>query len=268
MRLPRQWTREEDSILLQKYGDVPIRLLGIDRDPSVIVKRAKKLGIVWNTTNLRRISRKKLSCNEKYFSILTPQSAYWAGFIAADGCVVKRDRALVLVSKLSDKHHLEKFAKNIEFTGFVHENQSGSYKPAIYARLAIYDVPGMLDDLKNIYNIVPRKTTILIPPNLMNFEHQLAYLAGFIDGDGSIYMSSQSGQVLISIGGREVMMLWFKSVVDRIVGFDTGSKVRSVKGHDWFCEYKISTKNTHTIASLVRGLDIPLLERKWNHVKN
>lgn len=41
------------------------------------------------------------------FSVLTPESAYWIGFLMADGCVHDESK-VVLALKNSDKNHIEK----------------------------------------------------------------------------------------------------------------------------------------------------------------
>lgn len=36
------------------------------------------------------VGKRKYNLNENCFETLTPESAYWIGFIAADGCIKER----------------------------------------------------------------------------------------------------------------------------------------------------------------------------------
>lgn len=60
---------------------------------------------------------KKYNVNENFFSLDTPESFYWAGFIAADGCILKNLKVLEIGLGIKDKKHLKKFKSAIKYTG-------------------------------------------------------------------------------------------------------------------------------------------------------
>ena len=65
-------------------------------------------------------SRRKYNCNDNYFDKNTQESFYWAGFIAADGCVMRRGKNSKILSisiHTKDIDHLYKFKKAIGFAG-------------------------------------------------------------------------------------------------------------------------------------------------------
>ena len=69
-----------------------------------------------------------LKFNKDYFKVFTPQSAYWAGFIAADGSIKERGKSKALIIGLSnvDRNHLQKFKEDIEYSGTI-KNYGYSY---------------------------------------------------------------------------------------------------------------------------------------------
>lgn len=207
----------------------------------------------------------KYSYDDQYFTGLDLQPCYWAGFIAADGCICARDKALIIVSKKDDGQHIQKFADSIRFNGTVKVNNGGGYKPGSYNRLAIYGCIGIIKDLEQFYGITPRKTKILTGPTIQDFKQRLAFFAGFVDGDGSIYETPKGPQ--ISIGGTKTMMEWCKTLVDQAVPPTKPRNIRATK-HAWFHEYKVTSDRALVLGSIIHALDLPLMERKWQHVKD
>ncbi len=127
------------------------------------------------------VFRKKNFCDEKFFINLNPSSAYWAGFITADGCLYsKNDKNKNLSIGLSkiDLQHLINFQKAIKIKSkisFIKGNNS--------ARIGIYSEL-VFDSLVNL-GIIPNKSSkmgvVKIPDNLMNH-----FIRGFFDGDGCL----------------------------------------------------------------------------------
>lgn len=110
------------------------------------------------------------------FKEFTPQSSYWAGFIAADGCVDEKGR-LRFYLQLSDSTHLEKFAKFVESTHKINLDEKRN-------RCSIeFTCTQMVADLEK-WNIVPRKSLEYCPPD--NLPYMQDFLRGYFDGDGTI----------------------------------------------------------------------------------
>jgi hypothetical protein len=130
---------------------------------------------------LRRKSCGCVSGDENFFSVPNILNSYWAGFIAADGCIRGyHDHYLSLGLSKKDISHLEKFKRDLRLSN----------------KITIYDkhnscITGLssnkiCDDLKNNFNITPRKSKTLKPPNIKNKTNILSFIAGYIDGDGSV----------------------------------------------------------------------------------
>jgi hypothetical protein len=66
----------------------------------------------------------------KFSKIDSEESAYWLGFLYADGCMSEESRIGVML-KASDKHHLEKLKNFLEWDKEVKIRQNGKYAKEI-----------------------------------------------------------------------------------------------------------------------------------------
>jgi intein/homing endonuclease len=139
-----------------------------------------------------------------FSSPLTEYSAYWIGFIAADGYVSDDGKAVGITLKKDDFEHLKKFNKclggNIPTT--FRTRKSSDYNGKTFpvreqCTIRIYNKE-MVKDL-NAYGIVPRKSLVL---KFNNFESDYltwCYIRGYFDGDGSVYYDKRSNQLRTKI---------------------------------------------------------------------
>lgn len=84
-----------------------------------------------------------------------------------------------------------------------------SYEYAIYS-------PEEQEFLKNNYNITPRKTFNIGPPNNLNKEQAGAYIIGFIDGDGSITIDGNSLRLRVCTSS-EKLIRWIKEYIAKLI---------------------------------------------------
>lgn len=142
-----------------------------------------------NKTKFKRI----YSLNQNFFDEINEKSMYWAGFIAADGCISKKDYRLSIGLASKDKSHIEKFQNDIGFNGPIFDLETDPY--FINARKEKYYRSSISIISKNIckklkkFNIVPRKSLIYDMPKWL-IEHPLInhFIRGYIDGDGCYYI--------------------------------------------------------------------------------
>jgi hypothetical protein len=116
------------------------------------------------------------SVDHSYFSKLTDESAYWLGFISADGCVHKAHLRIDLGVK--DMPHLLKLRDALSSTHPVSQIPS---RPSI-ARFVVSS-PDIVKDL-GTYGVVPNKTFKLEFPSNIPDDLLRHYIRGFFDGDG------------------------------------------------------------------------------------
>lgn len=155
--------------------------------------------------------KRKYIFNESSFS--TPFSAencYWAGFIAADGWI-QNNRISIELNSIDDKH-LNKFRDFIDGNNNIrYRKRERSDKIIKYCSIGI-NSGQIVNDLKNNYNIVERKSVVLKPPekipnNLINH-----YLRGIFDGDGCIRWDKGNFRITF-VSGSFDFLNWVKLIL-------------------------------------------------------
>lgn len=240
------WTSEEINILHSNYGKITykqIQQLIPNRTVYQIRNKANYDGLC-SKQNLR-----KYSVNKSYFTIPNEENCYWAGFIAADGCV-SDNNALSIKLQTRDKELLEVFTKNIQYT-----NNVKNYKTSVGLQINCEEI---CKDLLINFNITPRKSKTLQPPNITEENSIACFIKGVIDGDGSI------GHNELVIYGSKNLLEWIKSYFDTWIPKTNYpiSEVRQIQSYLY--AYKIGSKRKEYIINKFKQLKCYELKRKWN----
>jgi len=119
--------------------------------------------------------KRKKYVDESCFEEVNEESLYWAGFLAADGCVHKDKISLAIMKP--DAEHVKKF---IEFTKS--EHQLGLCEKTNKARVGFYS-PKIAEDLLK-FGITPRKSLTYCPTEIC--VNSRDFWRGMVDGDGSV----------------------------------------------------------------------------------
>lgn len=153
---------------------------------------------------------RRCSVDAAYFDKLTPQNAYWLGFLLADGCVAFRRRngvvcQHVLTASSKDREHVKKLQDAMQSTYAL----SGPHLGVWQLIVPNYDLCLSLER----WGIVPQKSLTASPPKLPKALER-HWARGVIDGDGSFnayYRPPRAkkfnGKGRPSTGGRHVLML-------------------------------------------------------------
>lgn len=127
--------------------------------------------------NLGRF-KKRIFSNDDFFINLNPISAYWAGFIAADGTLFDRDKSVTIALNKRDVGHLYKFIQAVKTNakvGYIKSNNS--VHVSIYSKLSFNSLIKL--------GITPNKSLtiakVILPSFLMSH-----FIRGVFDGDGWI----------------------------------------------------------------------------------
>lgn len=241
------WTESEIDILVQHYprmqtGDF-MHLLPC-RTYKAISAKAERLELHKRPGALRRCD-----IDDSFFSDPTPLSAYWAGFLAADGYIDGYNVCLAIHEK--DLRHLEAFRDMV-----APRKRIGISGKRVSLGLCS---PRMCDDLACIYGIVPRKSLILPAPRIDDEDCVVGYIAGLFDGDGSV-----TGRWL-SFLGTQAVMNWVRSWFDY---WSPGRRrrVARVYRRGKICGYKIGVGRAMPFVDRARVLGLPVLRRKWDRI--
>lgn len=144
-----------------------------------------------NNIILRKKSPYKNKYDVSFFDTFTDASCYWAGFIAADGCILDRDTVAIHLSEI-DISHLQKLAKITKFTGKIEENKKNKS-----CRIS-FSGKWYVEALRNNFNIIPRKSLSLKFPEKIPNKLISHFIRGVIDGDGHISKMSRPAIVITS----------------------------------------------------------------------
>lgn len=152
---------------------------------------------------------KRLNIDEEIFDKINEESAYWLGFLMADGCVFKTGNSYQIIIGLQkeDKKHLEKFKKFL---------RSG-HKVSLYKNNCKFAFRSKKLGEKLIsFGIVPHKgkNGCECSKELANNRH---FWRGVIDGDGTlgIYIRRDRGssyEHLALVGSYNLMCQFFSYV--------------------------------------------------------
>jgi hypothetical protein len=126
---------------------------------------------------------RKYNLNENFFDVLNEKSAYWLGFLYADGYVRMKDGKsgeLKLKLKDTDRCHIEKFLTDIECGKPIKCGIDGKSK---FCSVTVYSnkMVNKLFELGCVNNKTQLIRLPILESNLMNH-----FVRGYFDGDGSI----------------------------------------------------------------------------------
>lgn len=176
--------------------------------------------------------------DDNFFSEDNEKSFYWAGFIAADGCInsfnnIKTGKLyqnLQISISTKDKDFLQLFCNDINYnkkiTDSVYHNKNHILKPShaekYYNSSISISSDKMVNDL-NRFGIGPRKSlTYEFPKHFINHELIHHFMRGYNDGDGSFYLNNIGKQTNIKIKqvcfclcGTQVFLKDYLSILTR-----------------------------------------------------
>ena len=141
-------------------------------------------------------SHRLYECDHNFFSRIETceKSAYWAGFIAADGHVYEARNCLQITLSAKDKEHLEQFKRDLKSSHRIREYQpvieksNFGYIPKTGLCTSLHlNSPQLAHDLKR-FGLTGAKSFTLQWPSLPD-EMLRHFLRGYFDGDGSWFVS-------------------------------------------------------------------------------
>lgn len=181
---PLDGARIRDICARYEQGQTAISIgqaVGVTRD--TVRRYLRKQGVRLRTPHEYR---KHVTIDESKFSVIEDElSAYWLGFMAADGSVAGEYR-VVLALQERDRDHVIAFrdwlgtnASVIDYTA------SGPYSCRA-SRVCVYSKV-IAQNLEQ-YGVVRRKSLVLQPPTFLRNDLVRHWIRGFIDGDGGFYI--------------------------------------------------------------------------------
>jgi len=252
-QIQRRWSDQEKEMLKENYGKLTYEQISSilpERNWMQIRNQARHLNLTGHS-NLGR----KYSTNKNFFATPGLLNSYWAGFIAADGCISKNKLCIGLAPL--DMQHVQRFVEDVSYTGKI------SYRENVIS-VAI-SCEQYVQDLMNNFSITERKTLSLSPPNIENEDLVAAYITGLIDGDGSISYK-RPGNLCITIYGSRFILDWVKQYFEC---WSSDSKYRRSNVRDCsdgrkMSYYNICSSRAKEVYKRLSVIDVPRLSRKWS----
>lgn len=268
----KPWTPEEDAVIRELYmttnaRDVADKLSG--RNLNAVKARANLLGII------KQIDYEK---DTLFFNIPNAANCAIAGFIAADGNIQKDKMVLNINISTKDEEFLKTICGLMGFNGkfryrtvnrkeYLSKNSGKTITAGVshMCSVAIH-CSQWCDDLNTHWNITPRKTATLMPPDLKDNRLKMAFISGLACGDGWICKTvNDSGYLSFGMGftGTKDLLEWVQSTFNSLVPNMDAKKLSDNKSPN--CrDYCVWGATFYWLAKMFLSLDIPRLERKWD----
>ena len=257
------------------------RIVALYRSRVSPTEIAKEFGIhrtavhaIVRQAGLKPHGKRKWSFNERFFQEKNEPTAYWMGFMMADGSLQKNPGSnnswrLSLGLQHRDLAHLQEFCDVV-----------GTARDAIQARQCRQRNPKtdkwyttrkatvVLNDTRFAdwlapWGIVARKTYHFVPPNIPERLYT-AYLRGWFDGDGCIYQRKKSSGFDATLVAYERKALEWYARALRTAGYDGQTRIYRTGG----C-WGLVIFRGKDILSLVDALGVRTgfcMKRKWEKV--
>lgn len=252
------WSEEEKSCLKDNYLNLSIEeMLELlpGKGDRAIYEMARRMGI-----------KKSGTYDRDCFSIINITSSYWAGFLAADGCISDNGDIQVKLQGKDIDHLriLNSFmGRNIPVREYIRDTNYGeSYNTCqMYFR-----AKEIAKNLSSNYGIGPRKSLTLEAPGWLSNNDALAFIKGYIDGDGFIGLPEGFSYLRLEVLGTLELLEWIKGIVDFLSGHlrrvKKSSNIRCREDNNVYI-YQVGGKQAEAFLSILYNLDTPFLARKW-----
>jgi hypothetical protein len=102
-------------------------------------------------------------------------------------------------------------------------------------------------------------------PEQLSYENKLSYIAGYTDGDGSLYLTKNNAITLSFVSGSKEILNGIKNFFDiNYYSFEYKNKgLAKLYNYETHFRYKLNGKRVEKIVHDIKLLNLPLLERKW-----
>jgi len=259
-----KWTTKETELLLDQYtrcSKAELTAMFPKRSWDAIKLRAARFGLRFYHED-HRFSKSDLSVLLED----TPLAYYWMGFLTADGHFYEKRVKLHLAKK--DRSHLQKYAKFVSC-----ELAKRRLAVSIQDRIVV-------PLLRTKYHLTSRKT--YEPPisgwifgnkeldEALKANLYLAYMIGFIDGDGSI--TYQTGRKDCSLRIKCHMSWWhflqyFSDWISMRLGVNSNKVKTVMQKQGKYAQLAFTRRSILRYLKIkTKELDLPVLERKWSRI--
>ena len=180
------WSQDQINYIINDYSS-NLSTTKLAKEFNVTTQAIRKILQENNVDllSLKEINRVKFPRNSFAFNIIDENSAYWIGFLCADGTVLKNNEIRISLNA-KDIKHIEKFKNFLNSSNTI---STGTYGKEERAYFSIRDEQ-IAKDLAD-RGCINNKTYLLKFPNEQQIPEKYLshFIRGYFDGDGSINYS-------------------------------------------------------------------------------
>jgi hypothetical protein len=202
--------------------------------------------------NVRKVGvPKRITYNQDRFLNLYPETAYWYGFLYADGCLLKNKSTTYLQIQLNnkDRNMLERFMEYFEIEGTQIYNcltsATNSDKTFNHCKIC-FSIDNEIENIISNFGIVQRKTLKSFMPSVIEDKEILIrnFIRGYFDGDGGVSLYKKKNghgdkyneALSISWLGCYDFLVWLQGQFSKYLNEDRLGKIgkrTSIYGFSW-----------------------------------
>lgn len=246
---------EKEICELYKSGESSVEISNkFDVSPDGVRRVLKRNGVERRN---QKEAQRQYELDDTVFEEINEESAYWLGFLMADGCVSQKKNDSYVISlhvATKDKEHLEKFRDFLNSNHPIHDRTTyGGYsKGSEFSTITLHS-DKLAKDLKS-YGVVERKSmSAEVNDRLKDNRH---FWRGVVDGDG--YLKEHDVTVSVDLVGSKNLLKQFKEFVTSFC-----STKSSVLEHKSIYRYMVCGSNVaSTVISKLYSNCSVYLDRK------
>jgi hypothetical protein len=254
----RPYTLVEESIIRRAHSEQRSKswlCRELRRSVGSINQKCKKLGLrfdQWEHVNRR------IEVDDEFFAEFSVRKAYWAGLLAADGCLSKE---ITIELKVVDEIVLQQFMLELGHTGaLTYRTMKNVDGRGLYAALR-FRSRQITDDLQEKYRLTPRKSLTLQPPDLTETEHIIGYINGLFEGDGCIRISPRDGLIAQVCTASLEMINWLQQIM-LLINVKSNFKQVTNRGNKLY-EITWCGANAERLLTTLTDVVNGAMDRKW-----
>lgn len=261
------WTIEEGNRLrdIVNTGKFSYKQIGklMNRSSNSCRSHARKVLDIKN-----KYLTHKYEVNKNFWNEQNLLNCYWNGFLQADGYSeykTNKNHTLALSLSVLDKHQVEKFKKDCDYTGPISiDSRIKDGKTYSMATVRIHCKKWGEDLKSSNFNLLPQKTYRIAPPEFKNRLFALSFTLAYLDGDGSVIMNVHNRPVVKVLSCSKTIIQWIRDLIDKEFNNckirKTTSKIRQNK-NAW--ETSIEGIQACAVIDYLNKFPVPFLKRKW-----
>jgi hypothetical protein len=273
-----KWTQEHEQIIRDNHGKLTLPQIHrlIDHPCSYTGFRSKCQGMgLFRDKSKVKIPWKNHH-NTRYWETPNLINTFYSGWIASDGCItkLKTGHRFSLKLAIKDEHIIDDFMRELDFHGkklycISKSPHSDNMSTCCSIQVNCFDENAAY--LKQHYNLSPCKTERLGPTNLTNPLLNWAFVAGMLEGDGTIAPNAAGIYTTICSSSPHIIK-WFKNFMDDQFPAEKYSVTRRIAEVGYQAIYKIyrysiSGLRAAVVINYLYQFPVKKLARKWDNPK-